>query len=153
MMTANTAPIGKIPPADPTELEEFRRQTRALYDLQERAIAAGDVVAITEQFYAADALSFGGDAKAFRDRAGWQSIYQGFVDAFSAMKIDSHQAYVRGDMGWDWGTMTNIAKDGTISHLALVFLWVRDSDGRWMCAGNAYAEHEGGPVNWPDKTF
>lgn len=142
------APIGQIPAPDPTELAEFRRAIRSLYDLQERAIAEGDAATIAEQFYAADAMSFGGDGSPFSGRPAWRAIYDGFVGGFSKMKIDSNQSYVRGDLGWDWAMMTNTAKDGSVSYLALVFLWVR-SDGQWICAGNTYAEHVGAPVPWP----
>ena len=135
--------------SNPAELAEFRAATRTLYDLQERAIADGDADLIANAFYAADAVAFGGDGVVFRDRPAWAAIYKSFVEGYSAMRIVSHLPLVRGDAGWDYATMINTAKDGSVTHLAILFLWTR-VEGRWICAGNAYAEHSDGPVDFLD---
>lgn len=142
-------PAGAVWQSNPEELAEFRAATRALYDLQERAIADGDADIIANSFFAADAVAFGGDGVVFRDRPSWVAIFKSFVEGFSAMRIVSHYPFVRGDAGWDYATMINTAKDGGVIHLAIVFLWTR-VDGRWICAGNAYAHHVDGPVDFLD---
>jgi ketosteroid isomerase-like protein len=146
-MSGSQAPVDSLPRPDAVELSEFTRQTRALYDRTEAAIAAGKIGSLLESFFSDDAISFGPDAKVIRGRSQLRGMYERVTSSISAIKITSVQAYVNGSLGWEWVNIENTSKDGSKLHVAMLYLWCR-TNGLWICGGNAYAESPGKPVAW-----
>lgn len=146
-MNRPQVPLGSLPHPDTVELAEFGRQTRALYDLTETAIAAGKIDMLLERFYAADAISFGSDAKVIRGRGQLRGMYEQVVKTVSNITITSVHAYVNGNLGWDWANIENTVKDGSKLYVAMLFLWVR-VNGLWVCGGNTYTESPDKPIAW-----
>lgn len=135
------------PVANATELAEFQRQTRILYDMKEGAIAAGNPDPIVNRFYVDDATTFGPDAKVMRGQEKFRAHYRSFIDGFRRATIRSVRPYVSGDAGWDWADFIATARDGNVIHAAILFLWVK-IDGQWACAGDASGISATGGVNW-----
>jgi|SRR6266404_3483226 len=146
-MSKPQVPVGSLPRPDAVELAEFKRQTRALYDLTEAAIAAGKIDSLLERFYAADAISFGPDAKVIRGRSQLSGMYEQVAKNISNITITSVHAYVNGNLGWDWANIENTVKDGSKLYVAILFLWIRVS-GLWVCGGNTYTESPEKPIAW-----
>lgn len=147
MSTTNLS-IGSLPPCDETELAEFRKQIRVLYDMKEETLSAGNPDPVVERFYAADAVTFGPDAKVISGRSALADHYAHFVANFSSARVESIKQYVRNGVGWDWANFIATTKDGAVVHAPMLFLWVKDSDN-WVSAGDVFAINPDGPTTWP----
>jgi uncharacterized protein (TIGR02246 family) len=134
--------MSDLPPADPRELAAFTASIRELYDLKERAFAAGDALPIVNRFYLGDAVTVGPDGKVVEGRDEFRKAYESMVRN-KTVRIESLRTYVRGDVGWDWTNFhvmpTDPAKAPTT--LIILFLWLK-AEGRWVSAGDAYVVGE-----------
>ncbi len=139
--------VGSLPPPDAAALAEFKKQTRALYDAKEAEIAAGNIEPLLARFYTADAMAFGPDAKIIRGRSQFKAIYEEFAKNISGFTITSVNAYVNGNIGWDWANIENEVKDGSKLYVAILFLWVK-VNGLWVSAGDAATMSPNKPIVW-----
>lgn len=128
---------------DSAELAAFKTSIRALYDLKERAWAAGDAETIVTKFYSADAVSIGeGDPTAMVGREQFRATYRTYVKDVTSVRIESVRTVVNGNAGWDW---TNFyatvrpekAKDYPPPLVRVLFLWSKEN-GRWVCKGDVF---------------
>ena len=126
-----------------SELADFKKSIRALYDLKERAWAAGDAETIVTKFYAADAVSVGeGDPTTMVGREQFRATYRNYVRDVTAVRIESVRTVVNGNAGWDW---TNFyatvrpekAKEYPPPLVRVLFLWSKEN-GRWICKGDVF---------------
>jgi uncharacterized protein (TIGR02246 family) len=140
----------RVPPPDSapplgarSELAAFKKSIRALYDLKERAWAAGDAETIVTKFYAADAVSVGeGDPTTMVGREQFRATYRNYVRDVTAVRIESVRTVVNGNAGWDW---TNFyatvrpekAKEYPPPLVRVLFLWSKEN-GRWICKGDVF---------------
>ena len=143
----NYAKFGNSPQCDGTELEEFRTEIRKLYDMKDDSLAAGEVEPIVERFYTADAVSFGPDAKVVTGREALTQHYHNFLQAFASAKVVSVKQYVRNGLGWDWANFIATAKDGSVIHAPMIFLWLKTSEG-WVSCGDVFAINADGAIDW-----
>jgi uncharacterized protein (TIGR02246 family) len=124
-------------------LASFREAIRHLYDIKEKAWAAGDAETIVTKFYAADAVSAGeGDLKTTVGRAEFRKAYQQFVKDVTSVRVESVKTVVNGDAGWDWANFYHTpkadkAKDYPPSPIRILFLWSKEH-GQWICKGEMY---------------
>jgi uncharacterized protein (TIGR02246 family) len=138
--------LALIPPsmaaADP-ELAAFKKEIRQLYDLKERAWAAGDAETIVTKFYAPDAVSVGeGDPGTMVGREQFRATYRKYVKDVISVRIVSVRTVVNGNAGWDW---TNFyatvrpekAKEYPPPLVRVLFLWSKEG-GRWICKGDVF---------------
>ena len=130
-------------PAVSPELTAFKKAIRELYDLKERAWAAGDAETIVTRFYAPDAVSIGeGDPTTMAGREQFRTTYRQYVKDVTAVRIESVRTVVNGNAGWDW---TNFyatvrpekAKDYPPPLVRVLFLWSKEN-GRWVCKGDVF---------------
>jgi len=126
-----------------SELAAFKKSIRALYDLKEKAWAAGDAETIVTKFYAADAVSVGeGDPTTMVGREQFRATYRNYVRDVTAVRIESVRTVVNGNAGWDW---TNFyatvrpekAKEYPPPLVRVLFLWSKEN-GRWICKGDVF---------------
>jgi uncharacterized protein (TIGR02246 family) len=136
------AQAARVPP-DSAQLAAFKKSIRALYDLKERAWAAGDAETIVTKFYAADAVSIGeGDPTTMAGREQFRATYRNYVRDVTAVRIESVRTVVNGNAGWDW---TNFyatvrpekAKEYPPPLVRVLFLWSKEN-GRWICKGDVF---------------
>jgi uncharacterized protein (TIGR02246 family) len=136
-------PLGVSSLAARSELAAFKKSIRALYDLKERAWAAGDAETIVTKFYAADAVSVGeGDPTTMVGREQFRATYRNYVRDVTAVRIESVRTVVNGNAGWDW---TNFyatvrpekAKEYPPPLVRVLFLWSKEN-GRWICKGDVF---------------
>ncbi len=140
-------PAGPTPAAGPDsaapELAAFKKAIRELYDLKERAWAAGDAETIVTRFYAPDAVSIGeGDPTTLVGREQFRATYRKYVKDVTSVRIESVRTIVNGNAGWDW---TNFyatvrpekAKDYPPPLVRVLFLWSKQN-GRWICKGDVF---------------
>ena len=129
--------------ADRPELAAFKKSIRDLYDLKERAWAAGDAETIVTKFYAADAVSIGeGDPATMIGREQFRATYRNYVRDVTAVRIESVRTVVNGNAGWDW---TNFyatvrpekAREYPPPLVRVLFLWSKEN-GRWICKGDVF---------------
>jgi ketosteroid isomerase-like protein len=132
----NDGKLGPMPAPADNELAEFRKATRALYDLKERAFAAADADLVVESFYAEDAVSVGPDGKSIEGREAFRAAYRSMVKD-KTVRIESWNSYVRGDAGWDWTNFHIIPNSASRapSTAIILFIWSRGGQG-WVCAGD-----------------
>jgi uncharacterized protein (TIGR02246 family) len=122
---------------------EFKQAIRRLYDLKEKAWAAGDAKAIVTLFYSADAVSAGeGDPETLVGRAQFLKAYEQYVKDVPTIRIESMRTYVNGNAGWDWANFYADVKPDKKSlyppsPVRIVFLWARER-GRWVCKGDMF---------------
>jgi uncharacterized protein (TIGR02246 family) len=125
------------------ELTAFKKAIRELYDLKERAWAAGDAETIVTRFYAPDAVSIGeGDPSTMVGREQFRETYRKYVKDVTAVRIESVRTVVNGNAGWDW---TNFyatvrpekAKEYPPPLVRVLFLWSKEG-GRWICKGDVF---------------
>ena len=125
------------------ELAAFKKAIRELYDLKERAWAAGDAETIVTRFYAPDAVSIGeGDPTTMVGREQFRATYQKYVKDVTSVRIESVRTIVNGNAGWDW---TNFyatvrpekAQDYPPPLVRVLFLWSKQN-GRWICKGDVF---------------
>lgn len=128
---------------DPAELAAFKKEIRQLYDLKERAWAAGDAETIVTKFYAADAVSVGeGDPGTMVGREQFRETYRKYVKDVTSVRIESVRTVVNGNAGWDW---TNFyatvrpekAKEYPPPLVRVLFLWSKER-GHWVCKGDVF---------------
>jgi uncharacterized protein (TIGR02246 family) len=126
-----------------SDLAAFKTSIRALYDLKERAWAAGDAETIVTKFYAPDAVSIGeGDPTTMVGREQFRATYRNYVRDVTAVRIESVRTVVNGNAGWDW---TNFyatvrpekAKEYPPPLVRVLFLWSKEN-GRWICKGDVF---------------
>jgi uncharacterized protein (TIGR02246 family) len=140
-------PAASAPAAAPNsagpELAAFKKAIRELYDLKERAWAAGDAETIVTRFYAPDAVSIGeGDPTTMVGREQFRATYRQYVKDVTSVRIESVRTVVNGAAGWDW---TNFyatvrpekAKDYPPPLVRVLFLWSKQN-GRWICKGDVF---------------
>jgi ketosteroid isomerase-like protein len=132
------ARVGHAIRSDPVELARFKRQIRALYEMKERAFAAGDAAAIVNRFYSRDAISVGPEGKPIMGRAEFMEDYKKVVAKYN-VKVQSVRTYVKGDNGYDWANFFVTSKDNSEKPFSFVilFLWTRVK-GQWVSPGDAY---------------
>jgi uncharacterized protein (TIGR02246 family) len=125
------------------ELAAFKKAIRELYDLKERAWAAGDAETIVTRFYSPDAVSVGeGDPTTMVGREQFRETYRKYVKDVTSVRIESVRTIVNGNAGWDW---TNFyatvrpekAKDYPPPLVRVLFLWSKEN-GRWVCKGDVF---------------
>ena len=124
-------------------LAAFKKAIRQLYDLKERAWAAGDAETIVTRFYAPDAISIGeGDPGTMVGREQFRETYRKYVKDVTSVRIESVRTVVNGNAGWDW---TNFyatvrpekAKEYPPPLVRVLFLWSREG-GHWICKGDVF---------------
>jgi uncharacterized protein (TIGR02246 family) len=129
--------------ADPQDLVTFKQEIRRLYDLKERAWAAGDAETIVTKFYAPDAVSVGeGDPGTMVGREQFRETYRKYVKDVTSVRIESVRTVVNGNAGWDW---TNFyatvrpekAREYPPPLVRVLFLWSREG-GHWVCKGDVF---------------
>ena len=129
--------------ASASDLGQFKLEIRRLYDMKEKAWAAGDAETIVAKFYSADAISAGeGDPATMVGRVAFRKAYQQYVKDVSSIRIESVETYVNGNAGWDWTNFyatpkPDKAKDYPPSPVRIVFLWSRE-EGKWICKGEMF---------------
>jgi uncharacterized protein (TIGR02246 family) len=140
--TKAAAPVPE-PAVAGAELAAFKKAIRRLYDLKERAWAAGDAETIVTRFYAPDAISIGeGDPGTMVGREQFRETYRKYVKDVTSVRIESVRTVVNGNAGWDW---TNFyatvrpekAKEYPPPLVRVLFLWSRQG-GRWICKGDVF---------------
>ncbi len=124
------------------ELESFKREIRAKYDLKEAAFAANDPEPILTRFYHPGAISTGPDGSTHRGREELRPVYEEVIA--SAVRIESYKSFVDGDTGWDWVNfhVTPPAASGEEPFtFKMLFLWHREN-GEWWSRGEMYVVGE-----------
>lgn len=141
---AVATPAVTVPAPKASELSAFKAATRALYDLKEKAFAAGDPDPIVSRFYASNATSFGPDGKPYSGEAQFLESYKKVVALYS-VKVEPVESYVNGDAGWEWANFRVTPKDPNSAEkpftFVILFLWTR-VNGQWVSAGDAYTVGE-----------
>ena len=131
--------------ADPgqSEIESFKRAIRRLYDLKEKAWAAGDAESIVTKFYSPDAISVGeGDPNTMVGRDQFRAAYRQYVKDVPSIRIESVRTYVNGNAGWDWANFYSYPKPDKKSlyppsPIRILFTWAKEN-GRWVCKGDIF---------------
>lgn len=122
---------------------QFQRAIRNLYDLKERAWAAGDAETIVTKFYSADAISAGeGDPETMVGHGAFLKAYQQYVKDVPTVRIESVKSYVNGNAGWDWANFYSEPKPDKKSlyppsPIRIVFLFAKEN-GQWICKGDVF---------------
>lgn len=125
------------------QLAAFKQAIRQLYDMKEKAWAAGDAQTIVAKFYSADAVSAGeADPVTMVGRAEFRKAYLRYVKDVTSVHIESVRTFVNGDAGWDWTNFYHTpkpdkAKDYPPSPVRILFLWSREG-GKWSCKGEMF---------------
>jgi len=138
---ADTAPVK--PRAASPELAAFEKAIRELYDIKERAWAAGDAETIVTRFYAPDAVSVGeGDPATMVGRDQFRATYRKYVRDVTSVRIESVRTVVNGNAGWDWTNFYSTArpekaKEYPPALVRVLFLWSKEN-GRWVCKGDVF---------------
>jgi uncharacterized protein (TIGR02246 family) len=137
---ADTSPAATTAPA--AELASFKQEIRQLYNVKEKAWAAGDAETIVTKFYAADAVSAGEGDPTTVGRADLRKAYQQFVKDVTSVRIESVRSVVNGNAGWDWANFYHTpkpekAKDYPPSPIRILFLWSKEH-GQWICKGEMF---------------
>jgi len=134
--------LGALPAATDEEMAAFRRATRDLYDLKERAFAAGDAEPIVQSFYAEDAVTVKPDGQSVEGRAAFREMYTRMVKD-KTVRIESWKSYVRGNAGWDWTNFHVLPNDPANpgSTFVILFLWTKGERG-WVCGGDMFVAGE-----------
>lgn len=141
------APAKVAAAADSAELAAFKKAIRNLYDLKERAWAAGDAESIVTRFYSADAVSVGeGDPATMVGREQFRKVYRQYVKDVTAVRIESVRTVVNGNAGWDWANFyasvrPEKAKDYPPPKVRILFLWSKEG-GHWICKGDVFVNGE-----------
>jgi uncharacterized protein (TIGR02246 family) len=136
--TAQAVAAGASP-----ELVAFKKAIRELYDLKERAWAAGDAETIVTRFYAPDAVSVGeGDPTTLVGRKQFRATYRKYVKDVTSVRIESVRTVVNGTAGWDWTNFYSTARPEKAQEyppalVRVLFLWSKEN-GRWVCKGDVF---------------
>ena len=107
MVWSTTAPGRALAAPTPTnsmpsesQIDSFKREIRKLYDLKEKAWAAGDAETIVTKFYSADAISVGeGDPDTMVGREQFRATYRQYVKDVTSVRIESVRTVVNGAAG------------------------------------------------------
>jgi uncharacterized protein (TIGR02246 family) len=125
------------------ESARFKQAIRKLYDLKEKAWAAGDADAIVTKFYSADAISVGeGDPNTMVGREQFRTAYAQYVKDVPSVRIESVRSYVNGSAGWDWANFYSSPKPDKKSMyppspIRILFIWAKEG-GHWICKGDIF---------------
>jgi uncharacterized protein (TIGR02246 family) len=125
------------------ELAAFKQAIRRLYDMKEKAWAAGDAETIVTKFYSADAISVGeGDPVTMSGQDNFRKAYQQYVKDVPKVHIESVKTVVNGNAGWDWTNFYHTPKPGKEkdyppSPLRILFVFSKEN-GTWICKGESY---------------
>jgi uncharacterized protein (TIGR02246 family) len=137
------APAASAAAASDRQLSSFKKAIRELYDVKEKAWAAGDAETIVTKFYSVDALSVGeGDPATIVGRDALRKAYLQYVKDVPYVRIESVRTVVNGDAGWDWTNFYHTPKAGKEkdyppSPLRILFVFSKEN-GTWICKGEAY---------------
>jgi len=126
--------------AKTSELEDFKREIRKLYDLKEMAFAKNDADMLVKEFYADDARSVSGnDAHTYAGRDEFLKVYKEIVPT-ATVKIESIETYVNGNAGWDWANfhVNPNGEDQKPFTFMILFLWTKEN-GQWISKGDFYS--------------
>jgi uncharacterized protein (TIGR02246 family) len=138
---ASPTPTSSVP--SETQIDSFKREIRKLYDLKEKAWAAGDAETIVTKFYSADAISVGeGDPVTMVGREQFRAAYQQYVKDVPSVRIESVRSYVNGNAGWDWANFYSSPKPEKKSlyppsPIRILFTWAKENS-RWICKGDIF---------------
>lgn len=138
---AVTAAAGSA--ADSAELVAFKHTIRRLYDMKEKAWAAGDVETIVSRFYSADAVSAGeGEPVTAAGREQFRHSYQQYLKDVTSVRIESVRTVVNGNAGWDWANFYATVRPDKVkeyppSPVRILFLWSKEN-GHWVCKGEMF---------------
>jgi uncharacterized protein (TIGR02246 family) len=141
MAQSPPAPVTGVP--SQTQTERFKLEIRRLYDLKEKAWAAGDAESIVTKFYSPDAMSVGeGDPNTMVGRAQFRAAYQQYVKDVPTIRIESVRTYVNGNAGWDWANFYSEPKPDKKSlyppsPIRILFIWAKEN-GHWNCKGDIF---------------
>jgi uncharacterized protein (TIGR02246 family) len=133
----------RVPAAANVELTAFKKAIRQLYDLKERAWAAGDAETIVTRFYAPDAISIGeGDPGTMVGREQFRETYRKYVKDVTSVRIESVRTVVNGNAGWDWTNFYATIRPEKANEyppplVRVLFLWSREG-GHWICKGDVF---------------
>ena len=118
-----------------SELENFKADIRARYDMKENAIAAGDTDSVVDGFYSEDVISVDSNGGVLLGREAIRPAIQAV--AGGQVKVESFRTHVEGNSGWDWTNYYIMQKDPEAApfSLIIVFLWEK-RDGQWWCVGD-----------------
>ncbi len=136
-------PSAATPPGPGAELAAFEKAIRELYDMKERAWAAGDAETIVTRFYAPDAVSVGeGDPTTMVGREQFRATYRKYVKDVTSIRIESVRTVVNGNAGWDWTHFYSTARPEKAGEyppplVRVLFLWSKEN-GRWVCKGDVF---------------
>jgi uncharacterized protein (TIGR02246 family) len=141
--TMTDAPATAGADSSQSEIESFKRAIRKLYDLKEKAWAAGDAESIVTKFYSPDAISVGeGDPNTMVGRDQFRAAYRQYVKDVPSIRIESVRTYVNGNAGWDWANFYSYPKPDKKSlyppsPIRILFTWAKEN-GRWVCKGDIF---------------
>jgi uncharacterized protein (TIGR02246 family) len=142
-VVALASPTQASPVRSETEIDSFKRAIRKLYDLKEKAWAAGDAETIVTKFYSADAISVGeGDPNTMIGREQFRAAYQIYVRDVPSVRVESVRSYVNGNAGWDWANFYSNPKPEKKSlyppsPIRILFTWAKEN-GHWICKGDIF---------------
>lgn len=135
---ANEAPIGNLPVPDKRVAADFRQQVDALYRMKEKAFAAQDADTIVEQFYSADAVTFGPEGKPVIGREEFRADYRDVVKVAN-VKVEPVSNHVGTDAAWEWVNFRAFPRDSAQKPFTFIMLFVfAKKDGKWVSGGDAY---------------
>lgn len=135
---AGEAPVGNLPEPSEKIAAVFRQQVDALYRMKEKAFAAQDADKIVEQFYSADAITFGPEGKPVIGREGFRADYKNVVKV-ADVKVEPISNHIGTDAAWEWVNFRAFPRDTAQKPFTFIMLFVfAKKDGKWISGGDAY---------------
>ena len=135
---AAPAPVGNLPAPTKAVADDFRRQVDALYRMKEQAFADLDADKIVEQFYSADAITFGPEGKPVIGREAFREDYRNVVK-IANVKVEPISSHVGADAAWEWVNFRATPRDASQKPFTFIMLFVfAKKDGKWISGGDAY---------------
>jgi uncharacterized protein (TIGR02246 family) len=137
--------------AAPAGTVDFKKAIRKLYDLKEKAWAAGDAESIVTKFYSADAISVGeGDPNTMIGREDFRKAYRQYVKDVPKIRIESVRTYVNGNAGWDWANFYSepLPEKRSMyppSPIRILFTFAKEN-GQWICKGDIFVNGKFPPL-------
>lgn len=139
---ATDAPVGNLVQAPKAIADDFRSQVDALYRMKEKAFANEDADKIVEQFYSADAITFGPEGKPVVGRPGFRDDYRNIVK-IANVRVEPVHTHVGTDAAWEWVNFRATPKDASQKPFTFIMLFVfAKQDGKWVSGGDAYTVGE-----------
>ncbi len=135
----------------PGESFEFKKAIRELYDLKEKAWAAGDAETIVTRFYSPDAISVGeGDPSTMVGREDFRKAYRQYVKDVPKIRIESVRSYSNGNAGWDWANFYSEPRPEKRSMyppspIRILFTFAKEH-GQWICKGDIFVNGKFPPL-------